>query len=176
MVVRESENSLHFLVVDDDAESRSTIVEYLRAMGFTRLTLAHDGTEAIRHLDRDASINFIISDWDMPVMNGFSLLQRVKLNPDRAQIPFLLVTSPVSEEAEKIVLAAENLVDGYLIKPFRSQLLQDKIQKILTISALGHKKQVVLVDDDTDARETVVEYIKQIGFKEVMSFSDGVSA
>jgi two-component system chemotaxis response regulator CheY len=67
-------------------------------------------------------------------------------------------------------------VDGYMIKPFRSQILQDKIQKVLATSALGKNKQVVLVDDDNDARETVMDYIKLIGFKDVMSFSDGISA
>jgi len=167
------EANLHFLVVDDDAESRTTIVEFLRVMGFTQVTLAHNGTEAIRLLDRDSSINFIISDWDMPLMNGFSLLQRIKLNPDRSQIPFLVVTSPISAETEKISMAAENKVDGYLIKPFRGALLKEKIQKILTVSAIGSKRQVVVVDDDPDSREMIVEYLKAIGFKEVPSFPDG---
>lgn len=167
---------LHFLIVDDDAESRSTVVEYLRSMGYSRVTLAHDGAEAIRLLERDATINFILSDWEMPMVNGLSLLQRVKMHPDRAHIPFIVMTSPSSQETEKVIKAAENLVDGYLIKPFRSQVLKDKIKAVLTTAALGSKRQIVIVDDDEDARETVIEYMKKIGFKEVVSFSDGVSA
>jgi two-component system chemotaxis response regulator CheY len=167
---------LHFLVVDDDAESRATIVEYLRVMGFTRVTLAHDGTDAIRLLDRDPSINFIISDWDMPMMNGLDLLQRIKFTPSRMHIPFLVMTSPVSAEAEKVILAAENLVDGYLVKPFRSNVLQDKIQKVLTISSLGPNKQVLVVDDDTDSREMIIEFIKEMGFKDIVGFPDGAAA
>ena len=53
----------HFLVVDDDNGSRTTIVDYLKAMGHARITVAKDGAEGIRMLDRDPSINFIISDW-----------------------------------------------------------------------------------------------------------------
>jgi two-component system chemotaxis response regulator CheY len=170
------DKSLHFLVVDDDAESRATIVEYLRVMGFNRVTLAHDGSDAIRLLDRDSTINFIISDWDMPMINGLTLLQRVKANVDRAHIPFVVVTSPVSEEAEKVILAAENMVDGYLIKPFRSNVLQEKIQKVLTVSSLGPKKQIFIVDDDADAREMIIEFVKGIGFREVQGFADGEAA
>src|SRR5262245_52319320 len=109
---------LHFLVVDDDADSRTTIQDYLLEMGHSQVALASDGGEALRLLDRDPSINFIISDWDMPSVNGLSLLQRVKATPTRAHMPFLIVTSPISEEAEKVVSAAESMVDGYLIKPF----------------------------------------------------------
>jgi two-component system chemotaxis response regulator CheY len=170
------EDGLHFLIVDDDAESRATIVEYLRSMGVHRISLAHDGTEAIRLLERDASITFIISDWEMPMMNGLSLLQRVKQNPSRSHIPFLVMTSPISMETEKVILAAENMVDGYLIKPFRSAVLKEKIDRILTISSLGDQKQVVVVDDDEDAREMVVEYLKLIGFKEVLPFPGGAAA
>lgn len=168
--------SLHFLIVDDDAESRATVVEYLRSSGYSKMTLAHDGAEALRALDHDPSINFIISDWDMPMMNGFSLLQRVKLNANRTHIPFLVMTSPISEEAEKVVLAAENMVDGYLIKPFRNHILSEKIKKILTLQALGKKKKIVLVDDDPDAREMMKEYLNQIGFPEIMSFESAKEA
>src|SRR5262249_50992108 len=117
---------LHFLVVDDDPDSRSMIVDYLNGMGYTQVSVARDGAEALRVLEKTPSINFVISDWDMPMVNGLTLLQKVKSLPGRSQMPFLIVTSPVSDEAEKVVMAAENLVDGYLIKPFRSVLLQDK--------------------------------------------------
>ena len=130
----------------------------------------------MRALDRDPSINFIISDWDMPLMNGLTFLQKIKSNPTRANLPFLIVTSPISEEAEKVMLAAENLVDGYLIKPFRSQALKDKIEKILEIAIRGPQKQVLVVDDDDDARAMVVEYLKQMGFKDVHALADGRSA
>lgn len=170
------DTSIHYLIVDDDAESRATVVEYLRTLGYSRFSLAHDGAEAYRMLERDPSINFIISDWDMPLMNGLTLLQRVKSSPKRANLPFLVMTSPMSQEAEKVILAAENLVDGYLIKPFRSQVLREKIERIVAKAsdAVTPQKQVVVIDDDPDAREMVVEYLKQMGFSNIVAFENGV--
>jgi two-component system chemotaxis response regulator CheY len=167
------EKVIHFLVVDDDEHSRATVVEYLRSMGHQKITEARDGAEASKFLDRDSSINFIISDWDMPLMNGLNLLHRVKGNPRRAHQPFLIMTSPVSQEAEKIVAAAENLVDAYVIKPFRSQTLKDKIDKILQTPVRGPQKQALVVDDDPDAREMIIEYLKNMGFKDVLGMADG---
>lgn len=166
----------HFLVVDDDAESLATIVEYLKAMGHEKVTSARDGAEAIRLIERDPTINFIISDWDMPYMNGLSLLQRVRSHPSRAHIPFLIATSPISHESEKVIMAAENLVDSYVIKPFRSEVLKTKIEQVLQTPVHGPQKQIVVVDDDQDAREMVVEYLVAMGFKDVVGFTEGKSA
>src|SRR5437660_643554 len=119
------QKNLHFLVVDDDPASRSTIAEYLASMGYDKITQAKDGQEATKILEKDKSINFIISDWDMPLVDGYSLLQKVRAMASRAHTPFLIVTSPISQETEKIILAAESMVDAYLIKPFRSQVLRE---------------------------------------------------
>jgi two-component system, chemotaxis family, chemotaxis protein CheY len=167
---------LHFLVVDDDAESVSMVTEYLKSMGYEHVSTAKDGAEATRALDADPTINFVISDWDMPYMNGLSLLQRVRASPVRANIPFLIMTSPISAEADKVIMAAESYVDGYVIKPFRSQVLRDKIDKMLQASVHGLQKQVVVVDDDKDARAMVVEYMKAFGFKDVHECENGKQA
>lgn len=162
----------HFLLVDDDDDSRKIVAEYLQSLGYSKITLAKDGADALRKLEKDPSITFIISDWDMPLMDGLTFLQRVKFTPARANTPFLIITSPVSKEAEKVILAAESMVDGYLIKPFRSQLLKDKIDEVLSVAIRGPQKKVVVVDDDPDARETVVEYLKKMGFKDVVDFQE----
>ncbi len=65
--------TMHFLVVDDDPDSRATIVDYLNNMGCTRITQAKDGGEALRALEKDASINFIISDWETPTDTQLTL-------------------------------------------------------------------------------------------------------
>lgn len=171
-----TERPLHFLVVDDDAESRATVVEILRSFGHDRITQARDGSEAARAIERDPSINFVISDWEMPFVNGLSLLQRVRSSPARANLPFLIMTSPVSAEAEKIILAAESYVDAYVIKPFRAQTLRDKIEDALRLSVHGPQKPVLVVDDDDDARAMIVEYVRQLGFREVQALAEGRSA
>jgi two-component system chemotaxis response regulator CheY len=172
----EDEKPHHFLVVDDDAGSRGTVVEYLKSMGHARVTEAVDGTDAMRALERDPSISFVISDWDMPLMNGLTFLQRLKSDPGKANLPFVIMTSPISHESEKVMMAAESLVDGYLIKPFRSQALQDKIETTLKLAIRGPQKQVLLVDDDNDARAMVAEYLSAMGFKDVHQEADGKAA
>lgn len=171
-----ADKEMHFLVVDDTQESRETVVEYLRTLGYEKISEATDGAEGLRILERDSSINFVISDWDMPTLNGLGLLQKVRSSPIRSNLPFLIMTSPVSAEAEKIMMAAENYVDAYVIKPFRSSILQEKIEKMLETSVHGPKKQAVLVDDDPDARAMIAEYLKHLGFKDVHEFEDGRTA
>jgi len=167
---------LHFLVVDDDDDSRQTIVEYLKTLGYQRVSKARNGSEALIQLQKEPGINFIISDWDMPGMNGLALLREVRKDPDRKSIPFLIATSPISHEAEKVMLAAESLIDGYIIKPFRMQVLEEKLQKLIHTASAESGKQVVIVDDDEDARATVQEYVVQLGFQDTKAFSDAKAA
>jgi two-component system chemotaxis response regulator CheY len=161
---------MHFLVVDDDASSRGTIAEYLRELGFDRVTTAENGAHAIEVLDQDPTINFIISDWDMPMIDGLSLVQRVRSDENMRNIPFLIVTSPDSLEVEKILLAAESTVNAYIIKPFRIKTLADKIDTVLNKSIHGPQKTIVLIDDDMDALATVGEYLESFGFKTIERF------
>lgn len=166
----------HFLLVDDDPDSLQTIEEYLSSLGFNRVSKCRNGAEAVRVLERDPTITFIISDWDMPFMDGFSFLQRVRSQPQTAHIPFLIVTSPISHEAEKVMLAAENLVNAYIIKPFRLNVFKDKLEAILNLSVHGPQKQVIIVDDDDDARATVTEFLEKFGFKNIIPFKNGKEA
>lgn len=174
--VKKGDKDYHFLVVDDDDEARSTVVEYLRTLGYTEITQAKDGAEAYRKLELDTTINFIISDWDMPMMNGLEFLQRIRTNPHKAHLPFLICTSPVSQEAEKIIMAAENLVDSYIIKPFRMKTLEDKLSEISNLSVHGPQRKIVVADDDPEARKMVIEFLGKFGFKEIESFENGRDA
>jgi len=171
-----SDRSLHVLLVDDDEASRSTICEYLKSLGYEKVTQAKDGAEAALILDRDPTVGFVISDWEMPTMSGIALLQRVRASPTRSNIPFLIVTSPISAEAEKVMLAAESYVDSYIIKPFRSQVLEEKIDSILKKSAHGPQKRVVVVDDDSDSRSMIVDYLRALGFKDIAECTNGQQA
>ncbi len=166
----------HFLVVDDDDASRDTIIEYLYSMGFPHVQQAKDGQQALLILDRDPSINFIISDWDMPKLNGLNLLQKVRSSPKRFNIPFLIATSPVSQETEKIVLAAENMVSSYIIKPFRVKTFQEKVLALVNGENKQPKGSAVVIDDDDDAREMVEEYLRKEKFQDVKTFKEGRSA
>ncbi|MBN22902.1 MAG: hypothetical protein CL678_16570 [Bdellovibrionaceae bacterium] len=167
---------LHFLVVEDDPESREMMCEFLEELGAKKITAVTEGGEAIQVLEKDSSIDFIISDWDMPRMTGIELLKTVRQHPKFKNLPFLIATAPISEETEKVLLAAEHMVDSYVVKPFRLKLLSEKINEVLSKSIHGPQKEVVLVDDNPGAREMVSEFLEALGFKKVVVFSEGESA
>ncbi|MBS1962090.1 MAG: response regulator [Bdellovibrionales bacterium] len=167
---------IHVLVVDDHEDSRDTAVDYLKALGFEQITAVQDGREALVALEEEAGIGLILSDWDMPTVDGLTLLKRVRANPKWAHIPFIIMSSPRSTEHEKIGAAIEDLVDDYIVKPFRIDTLEQKLDKTFAASIHGPQKICVVADDDPDSRETVVEYLQRFGFKRIEAFPDGESA
>jgi len=167
---------VHVLVVDDDVDSRDTVVDYLRALGFDQITTVQDGREALVHLEDDSSVGLILSDWDMPTVDGLTLLKRVRSNPRWSHIPFIIMSSPRSTEYEKIGAAVEDLVDDYIVKPFRLETLEEKLDRAFSASVHGPQKICVVADDDPDSRETVAEYLGRFGFKRIETFPDGESA
>jgi two-component system chemotaxis response regulator CheY len=167
---------VHVLVVDDSDDSRDTAIDYLKALGYEQITIAHDGREALALLDEEPTISLILSDWDMPTVDGLTLLKRVRSNPKWQHIPFIIMSSPRSVEHEKISAAIEDLVDDYIVKPFRMDTLEEKLDKTLAASIHGPQKIVVVADDDPDSRDMVVEYLHRFGFKRVETFPDGESA
>jgi CheY-like chemotaxis protein/Flp pilus assembly protein TadD len=169
-------SEVHVMVVDDSADARDTAVDYLRALGFETITIVTDGREALATLENDPTIGLIISDWDMPTVDGLTLLKRVRANAKWQHIPFIIMSSPRSIEHEKISAAVEDLVDDYIVKPFRMDTLEAKLDKTLTATLHGPQKIAVIADDDADSRETVVDYLKRFGFKRIEAFPDGDAA
>lgn len=166
------EASLNFLVVDDDDGARQIIVDYLTAFGYKNLHQAKDGAEAIEILNK-TKIDFVISDWDMPGTTGYDLLMALRNDERFKGIPFVIVTSPVSEEKEKIADAATASVDGYILKPFRAEVLREKIDHALSNLNIMGRNGVLVVDDDDDVRSTIVDYLKQMGHDPIHQAKDG---
>jgi two-component system, chemotaxis family, chemotaxis protein CheY len=134
---------LHFImVVDDDAMVRDIINEYLQTFGYRNIILLKDGASAIRHLQNPHhKIDLIISDWEMPELDGLGLLQAVRRSPFRKDTKFLMVTSQRTQERSKITRAAHWKVDAYIVKPFRGTILKEKVEQLLGITS----------DSDSDA-------------------------
>lgn len=123
------------LIVEDDEGVRGIIKDYLEMFGFRTFIEARDGAEAYRYvLDTIQRIDLIISDWEMPRTDGLSLLKAVRSHNIRYSTPFIMVTSQQSDERMKITNAKRYSVDGYIIKPFRSDILRDKIFQALKIT------------------------------------------
>jgi len=166
------ERDLTFLVVDDDELARRTIVEYLRSFGYKKIFEAGTGKEALRIFE-DERIDFVLSDWDMPEASGLDLLRALKTDERLSKIPFIMVTSPISEEKHKIADAAIAKVDDYIIKPFRSDVLRVKIEKLISMMPDKRPNGVLVVDDDKIVRSTVVEYLQRMGYDPIFEASDG---
>ncbi len=124
--------TLSFLVVDDDAMVRSILVDFLKSFGFSRIQEAKNGRAALKLInDMKVRIDVVISDWEMPGADGFTLLKAVRQNPQRASCKFIMVTSQNSRERLKISKALLWKVDAYIVKPFRSEILKEKIFSVL---------------------------------------------
>ena len=121
-------SDLKFLVVDDFSTMRRIVRGLLKEMGCNNCEEAEDGVAALTML-RTHKIDFIVSDINMPNMNGFDLLKAVKADDSLKQIPVLMVTAEARKE--DIVLAAQSGAAGYIVKPFTKATLEEKIQKIL---------------------------------------------
>jgi two-component system chemotaxis response regulator CheY len=116
------------LVVDDFSTMRRILSNLLRESGFGHTTEAEDGLEALHQLEK-GEFQFIVSDWNMPRMNGLELLKAVRSSPHLAHLPFLLVTAEAQKE--NIIDAAQAGADGYIVKPFSAATLNEKIEAIL---------------------------------------------
>jgi len=121
--------SLKFLVVDDSLTMRRIVVNSLKNLGYSEYVEAADGQEALSKLGADKTINFVITDWNMPVMSGLELTKGIRNNPESANIPILMVTTRGVKE--DIIEALQARVSNYIIKPFTPQVLKEKIEQIL---------------------------------------------
>ena len=119
---------LKFLVVDDFSTMRRIVRGLLKEMGCNNTEEAEDGAVALSML-KAAKFDFVVSDINMPNMNGFDLLKAVKADASLKHLPVLMVTAEARKE--DIVLAAQSGAAGYIVKPFTKATLEEKVQKIL---------------------------------------------
>ena len=118
---------MRILVVDDFATMRRIVKNILKQLGFENIVEADDGKAALRVLESQ-HIDFIVSDWNMPNMNGLEFLKAVRANEKFKDIPFLMVTAEALKE--NIVEAVKAGVSNYIVKPFTAETLKGKIEEI----------------------------------------------
>ncbi|MBB3196295.1 response regulator [Roseateles terrae] len=125
-----------FLVVDDFATMRRIISGLLRELGFKKILEAEDGKVALRVLEgaqgAGEPVHFVLSDVNMPVMNGFQMLESLRTRPEGdplQKVPVLLVTA--EGRKEDILRAAQLGATGYVVKPFNKDTIGDKIHLAL---------------------------------------------
>jgi two-component system chemotaxis response regulator CheY len=121
-------NDINILIVDDFPTMRKIVRQVLRQLGFVNVYEAEDGEGALELLRTNPEIQFVISDWNMPKMNGIELLRAVRSDDTIRKIPFLMVTAEADKDC--IVEAVKSGVNGYIVKPFNAATLKDKMEKI----------------------------------------------
>lgn len=120
---------LKFLVVDDSATMRRIVTNTLKNIGYEKFVEAVDGRDALIKLSCDKEINFVITEWNMPVLSGLELTKAIRSDDTMNNLPILMITTRGIKE--DIMTALKAKVSNYLIKPFSPSVLKEKIIKIL---------------------------------------------
>ena len=125
--MNDADKTLRFLVVDDFSTMRRIIRNLLKELGFANVEEAEDGAVALQML-KNAPYDFVVSDWNMPNMDGLALLQAIRADKSLKTLPVLMVTAEAKKE--NIVAAAQAGASGYVVKPFTAATLDEKLGKI----------------------------------------------
>lgn len=121
------QKNIKILVVDDFPTMRRIIRNLLKDLGFENVDEAEDGQMGLDKI-RNGSFDLIVSDWNMPNMDGLTMLQQIRADPNFATLPVLMVTAEAKKE--NIVAAAKAGASGYVVKPFTAAVLEEKLNKI----------------------------------------------
>lgn len=122
-----SDLNMKILVVDDFSTMRRIVKNLLRQLGFVNIEEAEDGAQAYTKLKK-GGFGFIVSDWNMPNLDGLGLLKKVREDDELKELPILMVTAEA--EKEKVVQAIQAGVNNYIVKPFTGEVLKEKMDKI----------------------------------------------
>ncbi len=121
------DKNMKILVVDDFSTMRRIIKNLLKDLGFSNIQEADDGNTALPMLNQ-GDFDFVVTDWNMPGMQGIDLLRAIRADDKLKHLPVLMVTAEAKKE--QIVAAAQAGVNGYVVKPFTAATLKEKLDKI----------------------------------------------
>jgi len=122
-----ADKNMSILVVDDFPTMRRIVRSLLKELGFENVEEAEDGQEALTKL-RTGGFEFVVSDWNMPNLDGLEMLKEIRLDPKLSSLPVLMVTAEAKKE--NIIAAAQAGANGYVVKPFTAATLEEKLNKI----------------------------------------------
>ncbi|PKO70106.1 MAG: chemotaxis protein CheY [Betaproteobacteria bacterium HGW-Betaproteobacteria-14] len=123
-----ADTKMKFLVVDDFSTMRRIVRNLLKELGFLNVDEAEDGAVALSKLTSE-HFDFVVTDWNMPNMDGLTLLQQIRANAQLKHLPVLMITAEAKKE--NIVAAAQAGASGYIVKPFTAGTLSEKLNKII---------------------------------------------
>lgn len=120
-------SALKVLVIDDQLTMRSLVRNGLRTIGVTDIAEAVDGEDGLRQL-LQRSVNLVISDYNMPKLDGLNLLRAVRSAPQLAKVGFIMLTGRADNDL--VQRASQFGVNNYLVKPFTVDSLRQKIEEV----------------------------------------------
>jgi len=118
---------MKFLIVDDFSTMRRIVRNLLKELGFLNVDEAEDGAIALAKLTSE-HFDFVVTDWNMPNMDGLTLLQKIRADSQIKHLPVLMITAEAKKE--NIIAAAQAGANGYIVKPFTAATLSEKLNKI----------------------------------------------
>ncbi len=121
------DKNTNFLVVDDFPTMRRIVRTLLKELGFSNVEEAEDGQDGLAKL-RSGSFDFVLSDWNMPNLDGLEMLKQIRADDNLKHLPVLMVTAEAKKE--NIIAAAQAGASGYVVKPFTAATLEEKLGKI----------------------------------------------
>lgn len=119
--------NMKILIVDDFSTMRRIVKNLLRDLGFNNTQEADDGLTALPMLKK-GGFDFVVTDWNMPGMQGIDLLKNIRADAELKHLPVLMITAEAKRE--QIIEAAQAGVNGYIVKPFTAATLKEKLDKI----------------------------------------------
>ena len=119
--------NMKILIVEDFSTMRRIIKNLLRDLGFNYTQEADDGLTALPLLKK-GGFDFVVTDWNMPGMQGIDLLKTIRADDELKHLPVLMITAEAKRE--QIIEAAQAGVNGYIVKPFTAATLKEKLDKI----------------------------------------------
>jgi two-component system chemotaxis response regulator CheY len=123
---------MKILVVDDSSTMRRIIVNTLGRLGYKDVVQAADGVEAWDALQNNPDIGVVITDWNMPNMNGLELVKKIRAEEKYIDVPIIMVTTEGGKA--EVITALKAGVNNYIVKPFTPQVLKEKLQAVLGIN------------------------------------------
>ena len=115
------------LIVDDQASIRQVLANSMAEIGFTNIAQRKDGKEALEYLEQNPT-HLVISDFNMPVMDGLALLRAVRSNPKIQKVAFIILTSEASKDLVQEAVKAG--VNNFLAKPYTVAKLREVLEKV----------------------------------------------
>lgn len=118
------------LFAEDSPTMRRIIVNSLKSIGFSDIIEAENGVDALNKLEGQV-VDLIITDWNMPEMNGEELVKILRQNGQFKNTPILMITTRGMKD--DVITAIKAGVNGYVVKPFTPDILKKKIENVLVM-------------------------------------------